>query len=173
MRDEHGREDSTEQGLEQTFAKRLRELREWLGVSQADLARRMTELGFRMHQTAVAKIERGERPLRLDEAGALAYLLDTDLSLMTGPLRTGDPAQLLVRELERSTAHIEESSRLSRVLTEELDRVVDLRRRLLSQMDELVARNREAEKRLQEPAEMPSFLRIPRDDQGTEGGANA
>lgn len=49
-------------------------------MSQAQIAREMTRVGYRMHQTAIAKIERGERPLRLNEAAMLAHVLHTDLA---------------------------------------------------------------------------------------------
>lgn len=69
---------------EALLAERLRALREGAEMTQGQLAERMTQLGFSMHQTAIAKIERGQRPVSLNEAVALAAALRvpvTDLFL--------------------------------------------------------------------------------------------
>lgn len=49
-------------------------LREERGWSQADLAERLAEVGFPVHQTTVAKLESGRRPLRVAEVYALALI---------------------------------------------------------------------------------------------------
>jgi transcriptional regulator with XRE-family HTH domain len=61
---------------------RLREERDW---SQAELARRLTALGFEMHQTTVAKLEAGKRPVRLAEMYALAQVFKLPPSVMFSP----------------------------------------------------------------------------------------
>jgi transcriptional regulator with XRE-family HTH domain len=61
---------------------RLREERDW---SQAELARRLTALGFEMHQTTVAKLEAGKRPVRLAEMYALAQVFELPPSVMFSP----------------------------------------------------------------------------------------
>lgn len=50
----------------------LKECRRRVGMSQEDLARALTALGFPCHQQTVLKIERGSRPLKLAEAHAIA-----------------------------------------------------------------------------------------------------
>jgi transcriptional regulator with XRE-family HTH domain len=59
-------------------ARRIREAREarkpkW---TQQDLARALVELGSPMDRTTVAKIEKGQRPVRVEELVAIAAALD-------------------------------------------------------------------------------------------------
>ncbi|WP_371793127.1 helix-turn-helix transcriptional regulator [Streptomyces sp. NBC_01471] len=62
------------------FARRLREERERLGVSQAEVARRMAaRLGSNVDATAVTRIEQQTRAVRLDEAVAAAEALGVPL----------------------------------------------------------------------------------------------
>ncbi|UGQ14330.1 helix-turn-helix domain-containing protein [Yinghuangia sp. ASG 101] len=60
---------------EALVAHNLRHLRKAMHLSQEHIADAMTERGFKMHQTQVAKIENGSRPIRLDEAMAIADIL--------------------------------------------------------------------------------------------------
>lgn len=63
----------------------------------------MKELGHPMHQTTVAKLEKGERPVRVDEAFGLARLLDVRLPELF--VDDADP-RVLARERDRvSEAH--------------------------------------------------------------------
>lgn len=52
---------------EKRIGRNIRRLREVASLTQADLARKLESLGFKFHQTQVAKVERGERPLRVNE----------------------------------------------------------------------------------------------------------
>jgi len=61
--------------VERLVGLRVRELRAARGWSQEALGRRMTSLGYPMHQTTVAKLEAGTRPLRVSELVALADIL--------------------------------------------------------------------------------------------------
>ena len=61
------------------FARRLREVRRQAGVTQQQLASRMTEVGHKLHRSAVAKIELGERPVTIGEAVQLAGILGAPL----------------------------------------------------------------------------------------------
>ncbi|MFE4334020.1 helix-turn-helix domain-containing protein [Streptomyces sp. NPDC056831] len=62
------------------FARRLRQERERLGVSQAELARRMAELlGANVDSTAITRIEQQTRAVRLDEAVTAATALGVPL----------------------------------------------------------------------------------------------
>ncbi|GAA1082999.1 hypothetical protein GCM10009648_21710 [Tsukamurella spumae] len=63
---------------EAAFGAKVKQWRRGRGWSQDELASRMTELGFDMHQTTVAKIESGNRPLRVAEAAALAHIFDAN-----------------------------------------------------------------------------------------------
>lgn len=52
-------------------------------MSQTDVARAMKERGHSFHQQTVDRIEKGTRPVRLDEAYAISEILGSDLNLMT------------------------------------------------------------------------------------------
>ena len=60
---------------EALVAHNLKVLRKAARLSQEDVAERMTRLGFKLHQTQVAKIENGTRPVRFDEVIGLAKAL--------------------------------------------------------------------------------------------------
>ena len=105
--DEHeaGRERSREmfEWWESTFGEKVRQWRRVRGWSQEELAEMMTMLGFDMHQTTVAKLERGARPLRVSEAVALSQVFGVPaLAVFHGPGPEQEPWAL-----ERMRKHIE------------------------------------------------------------------
>lgn len=61
--------------LERQFGQTVRQHRKSIHMSQQRLAAAMSGLGFDMHQTTFAKIERAARPILLTEALALSDLL--------------------------------------------------------------------------------------------------
>jgi len=69
---------------EDYFRNRLRTERGNRGWSQADIAKMLSDKGIRMHWTTVAKIEAGERSVRIDEATAIADLFETSLDALLG-----------------------------------------------------------------------------------------
>lgn len=71
---------------ETSFGTKVRQWRQARNWSQEDLADRLRLQGFDMHQTTVAKIERGTRPLRVAEAAAIANIFRVPpLSVFMGP----------------------------------------------------------------------------------------
>ena len=65
------------------FRKRARREREQRGWSQADVAKKLTAKGIdKIHPTTVAKIESGDREVKLDEATAIADLFDMSLDVL-------------------------------------------------------------------------------------------
>lgn len=66
----------------QNFGTNLTQRREMVGWSQERLAQAMRDNGFKWHQTTVYGVEKGERKLQLDEAHALASLLNVSLDRM-------------------------------------------------------------------------------------------
>lgn len=70
----------------EVFAKRLRQTRELRRMSQAELARRMTEVGRPLSKLAVLRIESGERKLTLNEAFAFAAVLSAVPDQMFSPV---------------------------------------------------------------------------------------
>lgn len=85
---------------EQVFARRVRQIRESLGVTQAALALAMeVKLGVKVDPTAITKIEAGSRAIRLNEAQAIADALDQTVDEV---LRPALPPEEQVRQAEAS-----------------------------------------------------------------------
>ncbi|OBK07266.1 helix-turn-helix domain-containing protein [Mycolicibacterium conceptionense] len=92
----------TNEEWERLFAANVKRIRQARGLSQQDIADLLTEQGFPVHQTAVAKLETGQRPLRVAEAAAIAAALDIPpLSVFYGPAED-DQLEELQRELMRA-----------------------------------------------------------------------
>lgn len=77
---------------------RLREVRQVTGVTQQQLADRMTAVGHKMHRSAIAKIEVGDRPVSIGEAVQLAGQLGTTLMDLVTDARSDSPEERLHRE---------------------------------------------------------------------------
>jgi transcriptional regulator with XRE-family HTH domain len=89
--------------LEDEFRRQVRAVRKAKGLTQAQLGERAEAFGFRADQTIIARIERGERGLGLDEAAALALALGMSLvDLIAGaPVpEPGTESSATVRERE-------------------------------------------------------------------------
>jgi transcriptional regulator with XRE-family HTH domain len=67
------------------FAKRLRETREARGFTQTELAQLVSDAGQPISKAALLRIERGERGLALDEALALAQVLNVAPAHLLSP----------------------------------------------------------------------------------------
>jgi transcriptional regulator with XRE-family HTH domain len=67
------------------FRKRIKHERERRRWSQAEVAKRLTAMGVdSMYHTTVAKLESGDREIKLDEAVALARLYEAPLDALVG-----------------------------------------------------------------------------------------
>src|SRR5438128_1525083 len=96
------------EAAETLLAGRLRALREAAEMTQGQLAERMTQLGFSMHQTAVAKIEGGQRPVRLNEVAAFAAALRVPVTdLLTDTEGTPESEALWPELLTASAQRLE------------------------------------------------------------------
>lgn len=60
--------------LEAAMCDKFRRLREERGWSQQDVSEKLARMGLDMHQTTVAKMEKGKRPLRVAEMYALSWV---------------------------------------------------------------------------------------------------
>ena len=66
--------------IDANIGRNLRAAREAKAVSQAELARLVTEVGVQgFHQTTIARIESGQRAMRAAEGVAIARVLETNL----------------------------------------------------------------------------------------------
>ncbi|HEV2371857.1 MAG TPA: helix-turn-helix domain-containing protein [Streptosporangiaceae bacterium] len=110
---------TAEQGYaaaETLFAERLRALREAANMTQGQLAERMTQLGFSMHQTTIAKVEKSQRPVRLNEAVAFAAVLNVQVTdLLTDTESTPESAALWTELNALIAVRVENTRRLEMV----------------------------------------------------------
>jgi transcriptional regulator with XRE-family HTH domain len=74
----------------------MRAERERRGWSQADMAKMLSRKGIQsMYPTTVAKIEAGERAVRIDEANAIADLFEVSLDSLLGAHQLSETAVVL------------------------------------------------------------------------------
>jgi len=98
---------------EKSFGDKVRQWRRARNWSQEEVAAQLRYQGFDMHQTTVAKIERGTRPLRVAEAVALAYIFKVPaLAIFEGAGPEDQPEN--IAELQRELDMAEQSARLRR-----------------------------------------------------------
>src|ERR1700720_1898610 len=90
--DEEGAVDNSPPAWEDNFIQRMIELRT-AKMSQTELARQLSGRGLPFHQQTVQRIEKGERPLRLNEALEIAEILGSDPADMARPV-TSDEQEL-------------------------------------------------------------------------------
>lgn len=88
------------QAEEAQFVENVQRLREAKGWSQGELARRMATAGWDgFHQTTISRIEKGQRPVRLAEARALAQVLESQVGLMMAPPPEAEILELLAKNI--------------------------------------------------------------------------
>ena len=95
---------------ERTFGEKVRQWRQARNWSQEDLAEQLRELGFDMHQTTVAKLEKGSRPLRVAEAAAISTIFGVPaLAVFLEPPPEGTPMALeaMHEHLRLTEEHLE------------------------------------------------------------------
>lgn len=109
---------------EEAFIRSMKRLREERGWTQADLARKMTDIGWSgMYQTTISRMEKGERPVRIGEARGLARVFEVTVGMMIAQPESSKPVESLknsVMKLEevrsRLRSDIEEQFVFSKVL---------------------------------------------------------
>lgn len=90
--------------IPEVFAERLREHRQARKLSQASMAKRLSDLGLpKMRRETIAKIETRQRQVTIEEAVAIAAVLDVPLLELLRPL-TKDVALTPKLELRGSFA---------------------------------------------------------------------
>lgn len=68
-------ESGVVESKERRFGRRVKQLRQSIGLTQEELARRMTAAGQPLHPTMVTKLEGGNRPTSIGELVSLANIL--------------------------------------------------------------------------------------------------
>jgi transcriptional regulator with XRE-family HTH domain len=127
---------------EKRFGEVVRRWRLDRNWSQEEVAEKLGVEGFEMHQTTVAKIERGSRPLRVAEAAALAAVfrmpvmavfelsLPDDVPWWSGSAEPGviqERQQLLERaraNSERASNDLDSAARTHAILLAEVEKLV-------------------------------------------------
>ena len=76
---------SMQKWADDRFGKRVKAERERRGWSQAEMAKILSDKGLRpMHPTTVAKIEAGDRSVRINEAVGMADLFEVSMDSLLG-----------------------------------------------------------------------------------------
>ena len=98
--------------LEEAVGRNVRRLRESRGLSQQRLGTDLLSLGVGMHQTTVAKLEAGSKPLRLNEVAAIAAYFEVPIESLwekTGETINEHEVALKERELKIVKERLEEA----------------------------------------------------------------
>ncbi len=103
------------------FARQLFKMRKAAGLTQEQLAERMTTAGNTMHRSAIAKIEAGERSVSIGEAVQFAGVLGVDLGELTADRYSDTEAE---RE-HRARVELQVQVRSLLRLAEERQRLLD------------------------------------------------
>jgi transcriptional regulator with XRE-family HTH domain len=126
---------------ELTFARRVRELREALGLSQIQLATTLTLKGVKIDPTSITRLEKGTRGVRLDEAVAIAEVLDRTVDEMLRPvLPPGEQVVQAEKQAEQARWRAASAVAEMQVAQARLER---LRENLDADLDDLRARFQE------------------------------
>lgn len=76
------RAETVAEMVEETFGQSVRERREDLGMSQRELAEKLGVHHLKLDPTAITRIEKGQRAVRLGEAVMIAHALKTQLNFL-------------------------------------------------------------------------------------------
>lgn len=88
-----------QQSPEATFGQQLRARRERLNITQSTVAMNLALFhGIKLDATAITRIEKGSRAIRLNEAVAIADVVDAPLAAMLSLAPAGEDA---IRQAER------------------------------------------------------------------------
>ncbi|MCW1821421.1 MULTISPECIES: helix-turn-helix domain-containing protein [Mycolicibacterium] len=83
-------------GVARNFGKAVRQRRSAIGVSQRKLSELLLEkAGVKLDPSAITRIEKGQRDLKLAEAAAIAKVLDVSIDQLTREIKEAEPAGLI------------------------------------------------------------------------------
>ena len=124
---------------EKRFGEVVRGWRQERNWSQEDVVEKLRHEGFEMHQTTIAKIERGTRPLRVAEASALATVFRMPImAVFELSLPEDQPADIQERQDQ-----LEEARKAADSAREQLYSVAERHAHLLDRVEKLVLRMNE------------------------------
>lgn len=96
--------------IEESVGEAIAEYRTGKGVTQRQLAAKLTAAGMPVDASAVSRIEKGTRSIRLTEAITIANILDVDLDLLVDGVRTPEEE---LKKIRRNTdvfmSHLDET----------------------------------------------------------------
>lgn len=138
------------EAVETLLAERLRALREAAELTQGQLAERMTQLGFSMHQTAVAKIELGQRPVRVNEVVAFAAALRVPVTDLLPGAASAPEAEALWPEILEAAAQRLELTRRYAAIEAQHAALSEKKTELVKRLEVISQRETEAREKLQE-----------------------
>ena len=95
---------SRAQSPEQLVGARARDLRIARNLTQTDVAKAMSAHGFTWRQGTVSATEAAERPIRVNEAAALAVVLGVDIVTLCDPSDSEEEYETLQALLQADTA---------------------------------------------------------------------
>src|SRR6185312_5282971 len=113
----------SEKWTDKRFGKRVKAKRDARGWSQADMAKMLSDRGIHpMHPTTVAKIEAGDRSVRITEAVGIADLFEVSVDSLLGrkPGAQRSEQTYLLRALRQSSDQVWAALETIRELLEEL-----------------------------------------------------
>lgn len=100
--------------IEKALCQKLKALREGKGWSQAELASRLNDVGYDFHQTTIAKLEAGKRPLRVAELYAFSFAFRMPVQALISVPLSADPISPSLASLEARLADLDQARQQNR-----------------------------------------------------------
>jgi transcriptional regulator with XRE-family HTH domain len=124
-----------ENDAEHAFGKAVRDVRRTRGWTQEQLRRRLLDgYGIDLSKTAMARLELGQRPIRLNEVHAIAQLLGIDMSGFGREPSVGERLNRGARVANERLAAVQQEIRM---VSDALARADTERMRLIETLQEL------------------------------------
>jgi transcriptional regulator with XRE-family HTH domain len=117
---------ATSNRIQAYFSRRLRIERENRSWSQAHVTQLLKARGVNLHTTSLAKIEAGERTVKIDEAAGIADLFEVPLDSLLGR-KAGLESDLAYALRAVSDTARESSHQIARIANTLSERLVDVR----------------------------------------------
>lgn len=111
------------------FGDTVRQMREARGWTRADLLRELDKIGYCMHATVLARIEKGDRIARVAEALAIAQLFGTTVEEMNS-VGMSDKTWAIIQLNRTNALFADTGTRLSEIIEHWLEERQTLRRRI-------------------------------------------